>query len=56
MNKLIGVLGISILCCSSPSYGAVLQRSDVFSFDNSLPVENATATLERREYSLVGYF
>ncbi|MDJ0576633.1 MAG: hypothetical protein QNJ65_15880 [Xenococcaceae cyanobacterium MO_234.B1] len=52
MNKLIGVLGISILCCSSPAYGAVLQRSDVFSFDNSLPVENATATLERREDSV----
>ena len=52
MNKLIGVLGISILCCSSPAYGAVLQRSDVFSFDNSLPVEGATATLERREDSV----
>ncbi len=49
MNKLIGVLGISILFFSNPAYGAVLQRSDVFSFENNLPIENATATLDRRE-------
>ena len=49
MNKLIGVLGISILFFSNPAYGAVLQRSDVFSFENNLPIEDATATLERRE-------
>ncbi len=52
MNKLMGVLGISILCCSTPAYGAVLQRSEVFSFDNSLLVDDATATLERREDSV----
>lgn len=52
MNKLIGVLGISILCCSTPAYGAVLQKSNVFSFDNSLAVDDATATLERREDSV----
>ena len=54
MNKLIGVLGISILFCSTPAYGAVLQRSDVFSFENSLPIEDPTATaiLERREDSV----
>ena len=52
MNKLIGVLGISIFFCSSPAYGAVLQRSDVFSFENNLPIEEATATLERMEGSV----
>ena len=52
MNKLIGVLGISILFCSNPAYGAVLQRSDVFSFENNLSIENATAILERREDSV----
>ena len=52
MNKLTGVLGISICFLATPAYGAVLQRSDVFSFDNNLPIENATATLERREDSV----
>ncbi len=52
MNKLIGVLGISIFFCSTPAYGAVLQRSDVFSVENNLPIEEATATLERMEDSV----
>ncbi|MDJ0648673.1 MAG: hypothetical protein QNJ60_08195, partial [Xenococcaceae cyanobacterium MO_188.B19] len=52
MNKLISALGISIWFYSTSAYGAVLQRSNVFSFDNSLPIENASATLERREDSV----
>ena len=55
MKKLLTALGITLFSLTTPAYGAVMQTSPVFEFENGsagVQIEDGFATLNRTDDGL----